>query len=215
MREDKGGKHVSRNELKEQTRRQLIDAALRLSAERGFSAISLREVAGASGITPAGFYRHFRDMEELGLALLDEVGIILRRLLREARRRVSPGPGAVAASIETFLEFIRDNGNLFRLLLGERQGATAVFRKAIHSEMDRFIGDLAADLEREHTVSGRPLRDPQLAAEAIVAIVFTVGAEALDLPKHKQIGLSQRLIEEVKIILRGSLKPMRLPPRSR
>ena len=195
----------SRGDKKEQTRRLLIDAALKLSAERGFSAISLREVAVASGITPAGFYRHFRDMEELGLALLDEVGIILRRLLREARRRVLPGPGAVQLSVETFLEFIHDNGNLFRLLLGERQGSTGVFRKAIHSEMDRFIGDLGIDLERIYTESGRPLRDPNLAAEAIVAIVFTVGAEALDLPKHKYGGLSLRIIEEIKIILRGSL----------
>lgn len=196
---------ISRLDKKEQTHRHLIDVALKLSSERSFAALSLREVASGAGITAAGFYRHFRDMEELGLVLVDEVGLSLRRLLREARKRVSPGPDAISSSIESFLEFIRENGNLFRLLLGERQGASAVFRKAIRSEMDRFIGELAIDLERLQQATGKPLRDPHLAAEAIVAVVFTVGAEALDLPRHKHVGLAHRLSEEIKMILRGSL----------
>lgn len=197
---------VSRLDKKEQTHRHLIDVALKLSSERSFASLSLREVAAGAGITAAGFYRHFHDMEELGLALVDEVGLSLRRLLREARKRVSPGPDAIKSSIESFLDFIRENGNLFRLLLGERQGASAVFRKAIHSEMDRFIGELAIDLERLQQSTGKPLRDPHLAAEAIVAVVFTVGAEALDLPRHKHVGLAHRLSEEIKMILRGSLQ---------
>jgi len=104
------------------------------------------------------------------------------------------------------LEFVRENGNLFRLFLGERQGASITFRKAIHSELDRFISELAIDLERLQQTLKQPLRDPHLTSEAIIAVVFTVGAEAMDLPKHKHAGLSQRLIEEVKIILRGSLQ---------
>ena len=196
----------TRNEKKEQTHRHLIDVALKLSSERSFSSLSLREVAAGAGITAAGFYRHFHDMEELGLVLVDEVGLSLRRLLREARKRVNPGPQAIASSIESFLDFIRENGNLIRLLLGERQGASVVFRKAIYSEMDRFISELAIDLERLQQSTGKQLRDPNLAAEAIVAVVFTVGAEALDLPRHKHSGIAQRLAEEVKMILRGSLK---------
>ena len=196
----------TRNEKKDQTHRLLIDVALKLSSERSFSSLSLREVAAGAGITAAGFYRHFHDMEELGLVLVDEVGLSLRRLLREARKRVNPGPQAIASSIDSFLEFIRENGNLFRLLLGERQGASVVFRKAIYSEMDRFISELAIDLERLQQSTEKQLRDPHLAAEAIVAVVFTVGAEALDLPRHKHSGIGQRLIEEVKMILRGALK---------
>ncbi len=199
-------KKVSRLDKKEQTRRDLIAVALNLSSERSFSSLSLREVAAGAGITAAGFYRHFHDMEEIGLALVDEVGLSLRRLLREARKRVSPGPEAIAVSVETFLEFIRQNQNLFRLLLGERQGASLTFRKAIHTEMDRFISELAIDLDRLQEELKQPLRDASLTAEAIVAVVFTVGAEAMDLPRHRHVGLSQRLIEEIKIILRGSLK---------
>ena len=195
----------TRLDKKEQTRRDLVNAALALSSERSFGSLSLREVASAAGITAAGFYRHFQSMEDLGLVLVDEVGLSLRRLLRDARKKVSPGPRAITLSIETFLDFIQEHANLFRLLLGERQGASATFRKAIHSELDRFISELAIDLDRLHKELKQPLRDSSLTAEAIVAVAFTVGAEAIEMPKHKRAGLAHRLIEEIKIILRGSL----------
>ena len=59
---------------KEKTRRALIDAAFnQLSAEKSFSNLSLREVAREAGIAPTSFYRHFNDMDELGLEMVDEV----------------------------------------------------------------------------------------------------------------------------------------------
>lgn len=198
-----------RSEQKSKTRDQLIASGLKLSGKKGFSALSLREVATDAGITPAGFYKHFHDMEELGLAMLDEVGLSLRRLLREARKKVAPGPDAVRLSVEAFLKFITENGNLFRLLLGERQGASPTFRKAIHTEFDRFVSEMSVDLQRIHEGLKLPLRDPAMTAEAIVAIVFTLGAEALDLPKHKQTGLVERLTTHVQTILRGSIEQER------
>jgi AcrR family transcriptional regulator len=194
-----------RAEKKSQTRLDLIGAGLRLSGQKGFSALSIREVALEAGITPAGFYRHFHDMEELGLCMLDEVGLSLRQFLREARKKVGPGPDAIRISIDSFLKFINENQNLFRLLLGERQGGSAAFRRATHNEMDRFVSELTADLLRIHGFIQKPLENPALAAEAIVAVVFTLGAEALDLPSHKQQGLKERLAHHVEVILRGSL----------
>lgn len=193
-----------RAEQKLQTRRKLIEVALELSAQKGFSSLSLREVAQSAGLTPAAFYRHFRDMEDLGLSLLDEVGLSLRRLLRNARRDSAATDNLTVFSIETFMKYVNENANLFRLLLGERQGASDSFRKAIHSEMDLFISDLTEDLERFSLAREETLRYPSYVAEAIVAVVFTVGAEALDLPKHKQESLSVRLVEEVNMILRGA-----------
>lgn len=199
-----------RTEQKQKTRRNLIEVALRLSAQKGFAALSLREVTGAANLTPAAFYRHFRDMEELGFSLIDEVGMSLRRLLRNARKTTesSPGTDLTKVSVDAFLTYVAENSNLFRLLLGERQGASTSFRKAIHYEIDLFVSELTEDLERFAKLQGEGIRHASYAAEAIVAVVFTVGAEALDLPKHKQEGLAIRLVEEVKMILRGAkLRP--------
>ena len=69
-----------RAQQKEKTRRALIDAAFnQLSAEKSFSNLSLREVAREAEIAPTSFYRHFKDMDELGLAMVDEAGLVLRQ----------------------------------------------------------------------------------------------------------------------------------------
>jgi AcrR family transcriptional regulator len=144
-------------------------------------------------------------MEDLGLALVDEVGISLRRLMRQARQRAAErGRGVVRSSVEAFMEFVQDYPHLFRVLLGGRSGSSPAFRKALRSEMERFIGELRDDLESGALATQRPIGDPRLPAEAIVAVVFTVGAEALDLPLSERKSLAERIIQEVRIIMRGA-----------
>jgi AcrR family transcriptional regulator len=194
----------NRLEQKEQTRRRLIDAALHLSAEHGFSSLSLREIAKESGITPAGFYRHFRDLDELGLVLVDEIALTLRQLIREARSRFKERRGRTRASIEAFIDYAHQKPHHFRLLLGERLGGSRAFREALRKEIDRFVAELSDELELQAKSEGRASADIPLAAEAIVAIVFSVGAEALDLPRHRHSGLADRLIREVHLVLAGA-----------
>jgi hypothetical protein len=110
----------------------------------------------------------------------------------------------ISRSVETFMEFVQDYPHLFRVLLGGHSGSSPAFRKALHAEMDRFIGELQEDLERGAAASNRPLVNARLAAEASVAVVFTVGAEALDLPAADRKSLAERIIQEVRIILRGA-----------
>ena len=97
---------------KEKTRRALIDAAFnQLTAEKSFSNLSLREVAREAGIAPTSFYRHFRDMDELGLTMVDEAGLTLRQLMRQARKRIEIGGSVIVISVETFFEFIGNSPN--------------------------------------------------------------------------------------------------------
>jgi AcrR family transcriptional regulator len=196
----------TRSDQKQATRRAIIDAALELSAERGFSSLSLRGVAKKAGLAPTSFYRHFADMDELGLALVDEVGLSLRQLVREARRRVEKsGKGSVIrASIQTFLESVEKNENLFRLLLGEGSGSTPHFRRAIAKEIQRFADDLAEDLIREAEVTQRPIAHVHHAAEAMVTVAFSLGASSIDLPREERLAVVERIIIVVRMIMRGA-----------
>ncbi len=196
----------TRTEQKHATRRAIMDAALSLSAGRGFSSLSLRSVAREAGIAPTSFYRHFADLDELGLALVDEVGMSLRQLVREARRRVDDrGKGSVVrSSIETFLIFVERNQNLFRLLLGEGSGSTPHFRRAITKEIKRFTDDLAEDLIREAKATQRPIAHVNHAAEAMVTVAFNLGASAIDLPQDERLAVIERIIIEVRMIMRGA-----------
>lgn len=194
-----------RTEKKLQTRQAILRAALELSAERGFAGLSLREVAARAGIAPNSFYRHFRNMEDLALALVDEIGLSLRKLVREARRRIQSGnAGVVRASIEAFMDYIRANGNLYRLLIGESAGSSEALRLAINKEIERFIEDLAEDLTRAGRRMDRPVANIPVIAEAMTRLVFSLGAQALDLDDaaHKQ--LTERIIYQVRIIMKGA-----------
>lgn len=191
-----------RAQQKEKTRRQLIDAALgQLSAERSFSSLSLREVAKEAGLAPTSFYRHFSDMDELGLTLVDEAGLTLRQLMRQARQRIEKGGSVIKISVLIFMEFIEDNGNIFRLLLRERSGTSEDFRAAVSREIRYFTLELGDYLQRANQLA------PEIAylqANAAVTIVFSAGADALDMSISEREQLAEHTIQQLRIIARGA-----------
>lgn len=195
----------ARAEQKLRTRRALMDAALaQLSADRGFGSLSLREVAREAGIAPTSFYRHFAELDELGLALVDEGGVALRQLMRQARKRIARDGSAISTSVDTFMEYLGNNSNLFRLMLRESTGVSKSFRTAIKAEIDHFVTELAADLARIAEEQNKPLSDPKLVAEAMVTLVFNQGAEALDATPKERDELKIRLKTELRMVLVGS-----------
>lgn len=195
---------ASRSEQREKTRSAIVSAALNLSAEKGFPALSLREVTREAGVAPATFYRYFVDMEELGLAMVDEVGMSLRHLMRKARHRVKTEGSVVATSIETFMMFIDRNPQLFKLLMGDRAGGPRSFRDAIRKEKQRFIDELVDDLSKDSPTRNQPLTHIEVIAEMMVNLVFDGGIEAIDLPKEKRQAIADKLALELRIILTGS-----------
>jgi AcrR family transcriptional regulator len=191
-----------RAQQKERTRRSLVEAAFsQLSAERSFASLSLREVAREAGIAPTSFYRHFRDVDELGLTMVDESGLMLRQLMRQARQRIAKGGSVIRTSVSTFMEFIGNNPNAFRLLLRERSGTSAAFRAAVAREIQHFIAELADYLELENHM---PRAFTEAQAEAMVTIVFNAGAEALDIGVEQRRQLEERLVLQLRMISKGA-----------
>ncbi len=193
-----------RAQQKEKTRRALIDAAFnQLSAEKSFSNLSLREVAREAGIAPTSFYRHFRDMDELGLTMVDETGLILRQLMRQARKRIERGGSIIVISVETFFEFITERPNMFRLLLRESSGTSQEFRTAAAREIQHFVAELTEYIVVQKKDS-RYLAYVQ--AEGMVTIVFTAGSHALDMSNKEREELKRRLILQLRMIAKGAVK---------
>ena len=196
---------TARAEQKLKTRRALMDAALgQINADRGFASLSLREVAREAGIAPTSFYRHFADLDELGLALVDEAGVALRQLMRQARKRIARNGSAIETSVDTFMEYLGNNANLFRLLLRERTGISKQFRTAIQAEIDHFVTELAEDLLRFAGERRRPISDAKLVAEAMVTLVFHHGAEALDATPRERLEVQRKLKQELRMVLVGA-----------
>ena len=160
----------SRAERKEQTRRALLDGALKLATVHGFSGVSLREVARAADIVPTGFYRHFDSLDDLGLALVDESTRALKNSLRDARR----GPNATDADqrLSVFIDNARKNPDLFRFVYRERYGGAPRIRRAIETELRLIIAEIAIDLSRQSTTSEWDTEDLEMAADLIVSAML-------------------------------------------
>lgn len=71
-------------------RQALLDAGLRLVAERGMGRFTLREVARAAGVSPSATYHHFENFAALVEALAVES---LDRLTSELRQSAAAGSG--------------------------------------------------------------------------------------------------------------------------
>ena len=83
-----------------ETREKLMNAALTLVGKgRHFASLGIREVTRQAGVVPTSFYRHFRSMDDLGLQLVDELGLVLRRMMREARANVLQADKLIEESV--------------------------------------------------------------------------------------------------------------------
>ncbi|MDG6100091.1 HTH-type transcriptional repressor FabR [Alteromonas sp. ZYF713] len=194
---------MSRQEQKQKTRQNIIAGAFQLLNEnRTLSAISLREVAREAGIAPTSFYRHFKDMDELGLTLVDEAGLALRQLMRQARRRIASGGGVIDTSVDTFMEFISANSNVFRLLLREHTGTSAAYRLAVSREIQHFTDELSDYIIEQLRI---PHDIAVLQAESMVRLVFSAGADALEADTILKNDISERLKRQLRFIQLGSL----------
>jgi AcrR family transcriptional regulator len=62
---------MNQEERSERSRNQILDAALKLFAHRGFGATSVRDIAEAAELSKGNVYHHFPDKESIFRALLD------------------------------------------------------------------------------------------------------------------------------------------------
>ena len=75
---------TSRDLQKRQTRQAFFQSVLQLSRSgHAFSSISLRQISREVGVVPTAFYRHFQDMNELGLEIVDQVALFLKHILHQ------------------------------------------------------------------------------------------------------------------------------------
>ena len=104
-----------RSRRKSDRRLQLLAAAERLFAERGFLAVRLEDIGAAAGVSGPAIYRHFPNKESLLVELL--VGISTRLLAgaREVRSRESDAAAALDGLIDFHLDFALGEPDLIRI----------------------------------------------------------------------------------------------------
>jgi len=173
---------ITRQARKQRTRQALLDAALELLEGQSFSSLSLRQVTRAAGIVPTAFYRHFENMDELGLALIDESFRTLRAMLRAARTDPRTDGHVIHNSVEILVGYVHEHDTHFRFIARERFSGVGALRQAIGVEIRLFASELASDLARFPYLDRWSSEDLQLLAGLMVNAMVSTAEAILDAP---------------------------------
>jgi AcrR family transcriptional regulator len=173
---------TTRKARKQRTRQALLDAALELLEGQSFSSLSLRQVTRTAGIVPTAFYRHFENMEELGLVLIDESFRTLRAMIRAARTDPRTDGHVIHNSVEILVGYVHEHDTHFRFIARERFGGVVALRQAIGLEIRLFASELASDLARFPYLDRWSIEDLQLLAGLMVNAMVSTAEAILDAP---------------------------------
>jgi AcrR family transcriptional regulator len=185
-----------------------MDGALRLMSDgRSYTSLSLREIARAAGVVPTSFYRHFDNLDELGLALVEETGLTLRRLLREARRAGVPPPRIIAHSVQIYREFVREHRLHILFMAGERWGGSPLIRRSIRYETQHFATEMAQDLRELNLLPGLSMATLQMICGLVVNTMLNAASDFLDLSENQQqidAEMTENFVLQLRVIFLGS-----------
>jgi AcrR family transcriptional regulator len=151
----------------EKTRERIIQGALRLFAEKGVDATSIRDIASSAAITEPAIYRHFRSKEDL----VWEIFWSGYRGLGEMLGTI-PAQGGVRERLATMVGticalFDRDEP-LFRFLLLTQHGQLGKITEREKSPVQVLHDQLAAAIQ----AGALPPQDSELATSTVFGIVL-------------------------------------------
>ncbi|MBO8193696.1 TetR family transcriptional regulator, partial [Streptomyces oryzae] len=169
--------HSQRDLQKARTRRALLDAGLALLEEQSLSSIGLREITRAVGIAPAAFYRHFRDVSDLGVALVEESLGSLHAVIQAGLTERTEDGERIDHLVDAIARYVHEHPEHIRFVCRERHGGVAAVRVAIGAQLDRFAEEVAEALAHDEVSRGWSGEDLRMLGEIYVDhMVMTASA---------------------------------------
>jgi AcrR family transcriptional regulator len=153
------------------TRERIVDEAMRLFSEHGYTATSIAKIEAAAGLTPGagGIYHHFASKEALLAAGIERQ---LARLgaLREIRR-VLGSLGDLKAELTLTARYILaeldSESELLRILASEARHQPQLLKTAVDQLVSSTFGGFATWIAER---AARPIADEEAAAIAALGL---------------------------------------------
>jgi TetR/AcrR family transcriptional regulator, cholesterol catabolism regulator len=186
---------------------EIIEAAARVFAQRGFHGATTQDIADVLGIRQASLYYYFPSKEgALELVCLQGVGDFF-----EAAKAIASGPGTAADKlaqlVTSHLAPLDDRGDFVRVFLNERQHLPAESRRRI-GKWSRGLERAFEDVLKEGVRRGefRSDLDTRLAVLGILGMVNGVASWY----RSEEAGIDRIGSELVRLIVDGVInKPRR------
>jgi AcrR family transcriptional regulator len=165
-----------------ETRANLIEAAYRVFADKGFGQVRIDDVCAAAGYTRGAFYSNFDSLEELFFALYDESARLIAGQVTDAITDddINPGIEAVIERVTATLLLDRD-WLLIKtdFLLHAARNPAVADRLASHRQQLRTVIETRLDGARERLTLPDAIADIPNAARAVVAAYDAVTVQLL------------------------------------
>lgn len=155
------------------TRRQIVDAALRLVADRGIGATSVDEIAAAAGVAKGSVFYNFGSKAGLFEAIIAEGVSRLTAALRAAGDGLV-GRAALEAMVGALLEQVQAHPDFAKLVVAESFRSGRAWQDSIRQVREESMGALA-DVVR----ASWPERDASLTAAVVFGATLVAGLEWL------------------------------------
>ena len=191
---------------KEATRQRILAAALQLVDEgRSPNELGLREVARAADIAAPSIYNHFADMDELGVALVDECLMRLRTAMRSARKLMANKniEQTLKLLLQQFLLYINEFESVLRLLIMQWFNPNQQYRKTIRRELSIMRKDFAENMKQSAIKKGGGQGDFALESDAIFSLLITYILNVMDMDKPKRQNRLNILEQQMLMIVIG------------
>jgi AcrR family transcriptional regulator len=165
-----------------ETRANLIEAAYRVFADKGFGQVRIDDVCAAAGYTRGAFYSNFDSLDELFFALYDESARLIAGQVTDAITDddINPGVDAVIERVTATLLLDRD-WLLIKtdFLLHAARNPAVAHRLASHRQQLRTAIETRLDGARERLTLPDAIADIPNAARAVVAAYDAVTVQLL------------------------------------
>lgn len=158
-------------------RRQLLEVALQVFADKGFYGTSMNEVAEAAGVTKPVLYQHFTSKEALYRELVDELGTRLERAIVEGVADADGPRQQVEAGFHAYFRWATREGPAFRVLFAEHNRADPVLATAIEKVESAVADRVAGFIE----VEGLSADERQVLAFGVVGLAESTSRHWLGL----------------------------------
>ena len=129
-------------------RGRIMDAAIKVFAERGFHTATVAEIARAAGVADGTIYLYFKGKDDLLLRLFDEK---MTELLAEARNELArerTAPARLSRFIQLHLALVERNPELAAVLIVELRQSAQFLKAADRAKLAAYV-DLIAEVVRD------------------------------------------------------------------
>ena len=183
----------------------ILDTSTKLFSQRGYKGVSIRDIAQACGMTNAALYYHFRNKEDLFLAMLQRDHEQTLAALREAAN----GPGYLRADliqlVSCYTEITCQRRQSFQTLWRDLRNVEHVRGHKLFGEMRHsFLQPLEERLAQAQADGEIQPGDVQLFARLLHGMIIALAHEGR--PDKPRKASTQEVAAAVAVFLNGVVK---------